>query len=137
MRDGKITLERAVNCYKPYRLQPKDEERYKRSQEFKERYGFHFEELWNLDAEFCYFMLIRLVRFRDNCISLPGTFIKGTKEDPWRATPADWDRWRTQLDKMIRGFYLYLTIDFPNEKEQKIIDKGMALFCKHYAALWD
>lgn len=50
MKDGKITLNRAVKCYEPCRLSPEDD-RYGRSETFYKRYGFHFEEVWNLDGE--------------------------------------------------------------------------------------
>lgn len=137
MKDRKITLERAIKCYKPCRLTAENGKRYEESQKFKEQYGFHYEELWNLDAEFAYFMLVRLVKFKENCYSCPGSYARGTKENPWSCTDADHKRWKTQLNKMIRAFYMYLTIDFPSEKEQKIIDKGMKLFIQHYTALWD
>lgn len=65
MKDGKITLERAKNCYKPCRLKPGDGKHYLASQKFYDFNGFYFEEMWNLDAEICYFILVRLVNYRD------------------------------------------------------------------------
>lgn len=135
MKDKKITLERAVKCFKPYRI-PADAKRYNESFKFKIKNGFYFEECWNLDAEMAYQILIRLVHFRDIHIGMPGSFCRDGK-DGWGASPAEYKRWETQLNKMIRAFYLYLIIDFPNKKEQKIINKGMKLFIEHYSALWD
>lgn len=136
MKDGKITLNRAVKCYEPCRLSPEDD-RYGRSETFYKRYGFHFEEVWNLDGEAAYFILTRLVQLRKVGCGCPGSFARGTDETPWAATDADFKRWNTQLDKMIRGFYLYCAKDFPTEKEKKIINKALKLFAEHFHGLWD
>lgn len=136
MKDGKITLNRAVKCYEPCRLSPEDD-RYGRSETFYKKYGFHFEEVWNLDGETAYFILIRLVQLRrvggGGC---PGKFARGVGDKPWAPSDADFKRWNTQLDKMIRGFYLYCTKFFLTEKEKKIVDKAKKLFAENFEALW-
>lgn len=136
MKDGKITLNRAVKCYEPCRLSPEDD-RYGRSETFYKKYGFHFEEVWNLDGETAYFILIRLVQLRrvggGGC---PGKFARGVGDEPWAPSDADFKRWNTQLDKMIRGFYLYCTKFFLTEKEKKIVDKAKKLFAENFEALW-
>lgn len=136
MKDGKITLNRAVKCYEPCRLSPEDD-RYGRSETFYKKYGFHFEEVWNLDGETAYFILIRLVQLRrvggGGC---PGKFARGVGYEPWAPSDADFKRWNTQLDKMIRGFYLYCTKFFLTEKEKKIVDKAKKLFAENFEALW-
>lgn len=136
MKDGKITLNRAVKCYEPCRLSPEDD-RYNRSETFYKRYGFHFEEVWNLDGETAYFILIRLVQLRrvggGGC---PGKFARGVGDNPWAPSDEDFKRWNTQLDKMIRGFYLYCSKFFLTEKEQKIVNKAKKLFIENFEALW-
>lgn len=126
MKDGKITLDRAVKCYTPYRIS-KGHDSYSAASDFKNKYGFSFEECWNLDQETAYYILIRLVQFRKNVCSFPCSFEgeKGLK------------RWKTQLDKMIRGFYLYCSVDFPTEKQKKVIRHGQELFVKYFECLWD
>lgn len=136
MKDKRITLNRAVKCYKPCRIK-EDDERYKDSMEFFKKYGFHYEEVWSLDGEAAYFILTRLVQLRKVGCGCPGSFARGTERSEWDASDADFKRWETQLDKMIRGFYLYCTIDFPDAKEQKIIDKALKLFAEHFHGLWD
>lgn len=138
MKDGKITLERAKNCYKPCRLKPSDGKRYLASQEFYDFNGFHFEEMWNLDAEICYFILVRLVNYRDMSWGVPGCFLQnyGWHSNQITERKAK-EHWNSVLNKMIRGFYLYLVKDFPTPKEQKIIAKGMKLFTEFYSCLWD
>lgn len=140
MKKDKITLRRAINCHKPCRIEPCDGERYKESLRFKEKYGFHFEEIWNLDTEFAYFILVRLVHYRKVALGVPCNFLSGT-DKYGNVGPApgnvDYKRWCTVLDKMIRGFYLYLTKDFPDKKEEKIIAKGMQLFAENWRSLWD
>lgn len=131
MKDGKITLNRAVKCYKPCRIEQNDK-RFEASKKFFDKYGFHFEEIWNLDDEVAYFILIHLIHLRDCGCGYPSNFVRDSED-----CKEDFKRWKTQLDKMIRGFYLYLVIDFPNKKERKIIDKGRKLFHEHFSSLWD
>lgn len=135
MKDGKITLNRAVKCYESCHLSPEDDH-YGRSETFYKRYGFHFEEVWNFDNEVAYFILIRLVQLRHVGCDCPNKFVRGTDEIPCGATNADFKRWNTQLDKMIRGFYFYCTKNFPTKKEQKIINKAKKLFIENFEALW-
>lgn len=137
MRDGKITLSRAVNCRTPYRHKP-NEQRYAESKAFHDKYGFYYEDVWNLDMEFAYFMLVRLVELRRVTHSMPASFCTG--KDRWgypTSAKGDFKRWKEVLDKMIRGFYLYCTVDFPDKKQTKIIDKAMKLFAENWQSLWD
>lgn len=139
LKNDKITLRRAINCYKPTRLEACDGlERYMDSQRFKKKFGFHFEEIWNLDTEFAYFILVRLVHYRNVAMGIPCGFLSGRDQyGVPKEQRGDLERWKTVLDKMIRGFYLYLTKSFPTKKEEKIINKGMKLFAEHWRELWD
>ena len=127
MKDKKITLNRAVKCYSPYRLSEKDNDVWDGAKKFRENYGFCYEECWNLDQEAAHYILTRLVQYRRNICSFPCCFHNngGLK------------RWKTQLDKMIRGFYLYCSVDFPTDKQKKIIRHGQELFIKYFECLWD
>lgn len=130
MKDGKITLNRAVKCYKPYRIT--NGRYFQEAEEFRKKNGFSYEEVWNLDAETAYFILIRLVQFRRVMHGYPCSFKR--EED---TNGEGMKRWKTQIDKMIRGFYLYCTVDFPDKKQKKIINHGLKLFVENFESLWD
>lgn len=134
MKDLKISLKRAVNCWETIRKAEKGTKFYNKSQKFFQENHFYYEERWNLDTELAYLILIRLVQFRNNGAKtgFPWNFYR---EDESEFTSAK--RWRTQIDKMIRGFYLYLVLDFSNKKEKRIIKKGMQLFIDNFQSLWD
>lgn len=133
MKKDKITLSRAVKCAKPLQVELNDKRRAE-SDAFYYKNGFHYEECWNLDSEVAYQILIRLVQYRQTgCrCSTPGCFVRNDIEKEY----TDNKRWRTQVDKMIRAFYLYVTVFMPDEKQERIIRKGMKLFFEHFSALW-
>lgn len=133
MKKDKITLQRAVNCAKPLRVEPNDKQRAE-SDAFHYKNGFYYEECWNLDGEVAYQILIRLVQYRQTGCRwcTPGCFVR----EDFGTEYADNKRWRTQVDKMIRAFYLYVTVFMPDEKQERIIRKGMKLFFEHFSALW-
>lgn len=127
MKDGPITLNRAIKCYTPPRSRNK-----KASEDFFKKWNFHYEDAWNLDYEIAYFILVRLVLFKENKHSVPGRF----KDEDFRVIEKKWD---TILDKMIRAFYFYIVIDDYDRTPRmtKVIEKGFKLFSDYYYSLWD
>lgn len=126
MKDGPITLKRAINCYTPLRSRNT-----KASKDFFKKWNFHYEETWNLDYEIAYFILVRLVLYKENKHGIPGRL-----NGDFRAVEKKWD---TMLDKMIRAFYFYITVDEYDRtpRMRKIIEKGFKLFSDYYYSLWD
>lgn len=129
MKKDKITLRRAINCTEPCWKSSKGI----RSDEFFEKWGFHYEDIWNLDFEIAYFTLVRLVHYREVSLGIPGCLAYKYEDGKGKAEKV----WRNILDKMIRAFYLYCTVFMPDEKQQKIIDKGFDLFREWRQSLWD
>lgn len=147
MKKDKITLQRAINCYTPCRITIKDNiERFNEAQTFEDFYGFRFEECWNLDVEAAYWILVRLVHFRDCNCGTPNSFLISGETSQFYSAPQEvrniilnrcHKRWKTCLEKIIRGLFMYITIDFPNDKEKKIIRKGFKLLFDNWESLWD
>lgn len=148
MKDtGKITLKRAINCYTPIISQIGEET--KKSRQFFDTYGFHFEETWNLDKEIAYFTLVRLVYLRDNLQGFPAILLESRY--PWDTTirrrydstltrkeeVIGMRRWKTILDKIIRGLYLDIILVYPRGKERKIIEQAWKLLAEWHDYLWN
>lgn len=131
MKDGPITLNRAIKCYTPLYEGNKN---FKASKDFFNKYNFHYEDTWSLDIEAAYYLLIRLVFLRDNHYGYPANFYKSEGSD----RTGD-QKWIEILNKMIRGFYLYITVEeWDRDKHiQKVIDKGFRYFLRYYGNLWD
>lgn len=129
MKKNKVTLRRAINCAKPCWQTSAGYH----SQEFFEKWGFHYEDIWNLDFEIAYFTLVRLVHYREAAGGIPGVIYWRYDKNDAKAKRA----WENIVDKMIRAFYLYCTEFMPDEEQQKIIDKGFKLFAEWHRSLWD
>ena len=126
MKDGPITLNRAIKCYTPPRSRNT-----KASEDFFKKWNFHYEDAWNLDYEIAYFILVRLVLYKENKHGIPGCL-----NGDFRIAEKKWD---TMLDKMIRAFYFYIAIDDYDRTPRmtKVIEKGFKLFSEYYNRLWD
>jgi hypothetical protein len=137
MKKNKITLKRVVNSYKPsWKTTPGVG-----SEEFYKKWGFHYEDLWNLDAESAYYLAVRLTLYRDSQSGLPTTILSHYGAN-WETRTAEQERkaskaWRTILNKMILGFYLYASVFNPDDKQEKIINKAYKLFAEWHESLWD
>lgn len=139
MKYGPITLNRAIKCYTPPRSRNK-----KASEDFFKKWNFHYEDAWNLDYEIAYFILIRLIIFKENKHGIPARIFEENKsgvpasseDEDFRTVERKWD---TILDKIIRAFYFYLAVDDYDRTPRmtKIIEKGFKLFSDYYYSLWD
>lgn len=107
----------------------------KRWEEFKKQRlerGFDDSETWSLDSTITNFILPRLKCFKDNHCGYPGSLTD--------------EKWNDILNKMVMAFeYLNdeklgvdnnLSYKECNEERDKVINRGLRLFCKYYSALW-
>lgn len=142
MKYKKITLEDAKEVWQPCWVDVQEKSSFSQrenSQAFFDMNGFHYEDAWNLDREFAYFILLRLVQLRDVGMGMPNSYC-AIDEDGWpRIAPTSKRNWDNALNHMIVGFYVYLKTDFwqPNSKEEKLINRAMKLFSENWQALWD
>lgn len=113
-----------------YRIS-KIDDRYEKARAFKKKWGFHYEDTWNLDDTLATFLYPRLAFLRDNHYGHP------TFEN---LEPKDWDNeWIRILDTMTRGFYLYSKKeDYEwTDDETKLWEETKKLFIQYYSTLWD
>ena len=99
--------------------------RMKKIKQERKKYGFSFEECWNLNDTIASFVLPRLIMFR-----------KRTDCCPSKIT---FEEWKDILDTMIEGFYLIVdkkSWELRDEELEKA-KKGIELFSKYFFSLWD
>lgn len=136
MKDKPISLQRAVSCSEPvWKNSPGV-----KSQQFYEKYDFHYEDIWSLDYSAAYFLLVRLCELRDCHSGFPSNLAyhyEQIYEDKDEAHKRAHEMYVTILNKMIRGFYLAVTENFPTKKQEKIINKAWKLFYEWHHTLWD
>ena len=105
-------------------------------------------ELWNLDITLTELILPRLKAFKEmDRMGYP--VIEGIDPQDEKKTT---ETWEGILDDMIKGFEAHLQLakdstydgdedfDYVSQREEqldKVIDKGLLLFAKHYKSLWD
>lgn len=85
--------------------------------------GFRECEFWSLDYSLACYIYSHLCYFRDYCLCGHPLYV--TEE-----------QWEKILNKMIKGFKLYITENSPSKNQQKQITYGMKLFIKHFGGLW-
>ena len=86
---------------------------------------YPIEEVWNTDNTLAKLIVPRLKAFKalDKYGHCPA--FKGIPE------------WNKAIQKMIDAFELLKHITTFSEEEEKTIEEGLELFCKHYRNLWD
>lgn len=136
MKEKPITLARAAKVAPPVWLKYPG----KGSDKFYEEYGFHYEDSWNADSSIAYYALLVLIELRDNHCGYPAALSQHYEDKGYdhitKAKKAR-DMYNTILNKIIRGFYLYVTVFNPDKKQQKIIDKAWKLYAEWYPSFWD
>lgn len=107
-----------------------DLKRIKEARAFEKKWGFAYEETWNLNDSVAKYLYPRLAYLRDHACGYPSTFID-CKDGA--------QQWAGILDVMTRGFYLYATKDDLEwtEEENALWEETMELFVKYYCDLWD
>lgn len=100
--------------------------KFKKVKKERRKYGFSYEECWNLDETLAKLILPRLVRFRDSTNCYPNGF-------------KDLEDWKNTIDKMIESFAIIVEKNSWMLKgdEQKKVQEGLALFGRWYLSLWD
>lgn len=86
---------------------------------------YPIEEVWNTDNYLAGVIAARLKAFKalDKYGHCPA--FKGMAE------------WNKAIQKMIDAFELLKHITTFSEEEEKTIEEGLELFCKHYRNIWD
>ena len=86
---------------------------------------YPIEEVWNTDNYLAGVIAARLKAFKalDKYGHCPA--FKGMAE------------WNKAIQKMIDAFELLKHITSFTDEEEKTIEEGLELFCKHYRNLWD
>ena len=97
-----------------------DEREIEYFQDHIKKRGFCDSELWSLDHAIVNFILPRLERFQEIDPTCPKVHAKFKKD----------------IKHVIKAFKLYQKDDIYNEKDQKIIDKGLEKFAKIFRGLW-
>ena len=89
------------------------------------KYDYHIEEVWNTDNYLAGVIADRLKAFK--ALEKHGycPAFKGMAE------------WNKAIQKMIDAFELLKHITSFSEEEEKIIEEGLELFCRHYRYLWN
>lgn len=86
--------------------------------------GFSETEFFNLDYSLALYIYGRLRYFQDHCLVGEPSYIT-------------FDQWSDIINKMIKGFYLYLTENYKLSKnKEKQMRYGMRLFIKYFSELW-
>lgn len=126
----KICLEN----YKPYSLensQYASKKQKKKARAFYKKYGFRYEETWNLDHTLACYILPRLAYLRDTTHGYPNA-------------AGNFENWQLILDKMIDAFeQIALEDEISNltqkeyEERERKIKEGLVLFGAYFQSLWD
>jgi hypothetical protein len=106
-----------------HEISPDDSRQERWAAERAER-GFDETELWNLDNTIAKFVLPRLVAFGEGMGGHPATLtVEG---------------WAEMLNSMIKAFELLADDEaMPGLEQNKIMETGLANFCKYYRHLWN
>ena len=129
----KIKHEGAYNLNKSKHI----EQKYKdKANTFEEKYGFRYEETWNLDHSIACYILPRLAYLRSHTHSYPSE-LGVWNEDKTEIITDGFPVWIDILDKMIAAFEIVALKEEPDWNDQAVIDEGLKLFAQYFRDLWD
>lgn len=90
----------------------------------EDKEGFSETEFFNLDYSLALYIYGRLRYFQDHCLVGSPSYMT-------------FEQWSDIINKIIKGFYLYLTEDYKLSKnKEKQMKYGMKLFIKYFPGLW-
>lgn len=113
------------------------EQEYKdKANDFEKKYGFRYEETWNLDHSIACYILPRLAYLRSHTHSYPSGLVVWN-EDKTEVIIDGYKAWLNILDKMIAAFEIVALKDEPDWNDQAVIDEGLRLFAQYFRHLWD
>lgn len=119
--------------------QKKAKKRARKARRFEKKWGFRYEECWNLGNTIAKFLYPRLAYLRDNHIGSPAA-IQDIEEASGKIVDENYvhKKWNEVLDTLTRGFYLYATKeDYEmNEEEKELWKETKRLFVKYFECLW-
>lgn len=111
----------------------------KERDEFVAKWGFSYDDMWDLDKAIAMFIVPRIAYFRTNNIGVPGIFIE-TAEDGH--TPLNEEesiqKWNAILETICDGFHLYLEKDHMGftEEEKKLWFNAKKYLFDYFEYLW-
>ena len=113
------------------------EQEYKdKANAFEKKYGFRYEETWNLDHSIACYILPRLAYLRSHTHTYPSG-LGVWNEDKTEIITSGFSVWMDILDKMIAAFEIVALKEEPDWNDQAIINEGLKLFAQYYRDLWD
>lgn len=98
-------------------------ERRKKFKQYKAEHGFDPSECWNLDVTFAEFIWPRLVKFKEDVHTHPGSL-------------ESMEEWHKILDKMIKTFKIMANSIDNDDYDRDEVEEGLQLFAKYYLSLW-
>ena len=104
--------------------------------EFVNKWGFSYNDIWDLDKAIVMFILPRIAYFREHCTTYPA---KVTKDgSPVLNEEEAVEKWHQILDAICEGLHCYLETDFKKseEKQEKWKTAKSYLF-DYFEALWN
>lgn len=112
----------------------------KENNKFVRKWGFSYNDMWDLDAEIARFILPRLAYFRAHNDSFPGIFVKETddEEENRKQSEAAEQKWDRILETICDGLHLYLEKGFQwfnKEEEERWATAKQYLF-EYFEYLW-
>lgn len=113
----------------------------KKSKEFEKKYGFRYEDTWELDYSFYLWIVPRLIYLKENRCGSP--VILEPKDGDYTNFPSDENdkAWDIILDKMIDGFYYGGIVDgvgiLKKDDHEKELEEAFELLAKYHSCLWD
>ena len=87
--------------------------------EFVEKWGFSYNDIWDLDKTIVMFILPRMAYYREHCTGYPSDFAE-VAEDGFTVLKEEEaaENWNHILDTICEGLHCYLETDF-DESEEK------------------
>lgn len=116
---------------------PHVEQEYKdKANDFEKKYGFRYEETWNLDHSIACYVLPRLAYLRSHTHGYPSG-LAVWNDDKTEIIVDGYEAWLNILDKMIDAFEIVALKEEPDLNDQAVIDEGLRLFAQYFCHLWD
>lgn len=141
MKDWKFYA-RYVKEHPPYSIlndESVPEGRHEEMQKFKDKHGFEYSDIWNLDYTIASFLLPRMAFFAEKHSSFPCSIDqidrngKIINEDKIRT------EYQRKLETIVEGLYLYLTTDTNpmTEKQEQTWEDAKKYLMEIFESLWD
>ena len=95
------------------------------SENWSHKHDYPIGEIWGTYHTLAQLIVPRLIAFKSHDKQGYPPDLKGMSE------------WNAVIQKMINAFELMKETGILSDEEDKIIEEGLALFCKYFRYLWD